>query len=241
MKFKLTSFFIILFFSKLALAQDYSDSFDPFADYTEFEEASEEEADINFFKNGRFFSLGLILGYRTLTGSLNQAYTAAPNLGISLTYFFDMRFALQISYSTSTHPFSFTNGSVQTSGTTALSGVSFDLKYFFSTQNVTKGLANLNPYVSAGYTQNYFTQTISRDVGGASTLTGITKDSAASFNFALGIEMPIMKGKMYIGAEAQYQFITWPGEGGSVTVGSAGTFIPNGDLIRLAAVIGANF
>ena len=36
------------------------DSYDPFADYSEFEEDSQEEADIHFFRNGRFFTLGFI-------------------------------------------------------------------------------------------------------------------------------------------------------------------------------------
>ena len=33
------------------------DVYDPFADYSEFEENSQEEADINFFRNGRFFNV----------------------------------------------------------------------------------------------------------------------------------------------------------------------------------------
>ena len=35
---------------------DADDTYDPFADYSEFDEAQEEEADINFFRNGRFCS-----------------------------------------------------------------------------------------------------------------------------------------------------------------------------------------
>ncbi len=224
----------------IMVAQDSSDSFDPFADYSEFEEASEEEADINFFKNGRFFSLGLIVGYRTLTGTLGQLYPGAPNFGINLTYFFDLRFALQIAYSGSTHPFSLNSAGTTTAGSTAVSGVSFDLKYYFNTQNVTKGLASINPYISGGFTQNYLTRTVTVDTNTPSTAGNISKDSAASFNFAVGAEMPLMKGKMYLGLEAQYQFITWPGEGSPLTIG-AGTFTPSGDMIRVAALIGVNF
>ncbi len=33
---------------------DADDTYDPFADYSEFDEAQDEEADINFFRNGRF-------------------------------------------------------------------------------------------------------------------------------------------------------------------------------------------
>ena len=33
------------------------ESFDPFSDYSEFDESSDEEADINFFRNGRFLTV----------------------------------------------------------------------------------------------------------------------------------------------------------------------------------------
>lgn len=37
---------------------DIDEAFDPFSDYSEMEQDAEEEADINFFKNGRFLTLG---------------------------------------------------------------------------------------------------------------------------------------------------------------------------------------
>src|SRR5580704_6306750 len=50
-------------------------TFDPFSDYSEFEEGSEEEADINFFHNGRFFSIGLLGGYESFTDTLGEIYS----------------------------------------------------------------------------------------------------------------------------------------------------------------------
>ena len=83
------------------LAQfDADDSYDPFADYSEFDSAQEEEEDINFFRNGRFISIGLLLGYRGWTENLASLMSANLNYGVFLTYFFDLRFALQFSFLT---------------------------------------------------------------------------------------------------------------------------------------------
>src|ERR1700694_562859 len=62
------------------LAQfDADDTYDPFADYSEFDEAQEEEADINFFRHGRFVTLGFMGGMRGFTQGLSKIYTTAPN------------------------------------------------------------------------------------------------------------------------------------------------------------------
>ncbi|MFN9068010.1 MAG: hypothetical protein ACK5V3_12335, partial [Bdellovibrionales bacterium] len=44
---------------------DTEEAYDPFSDYSEFDEASDEEADINFFRNGRFLTVGLAAGPQT--------------------------------------------------------------------------------------------------------------------------------------------------------------------------------
>src|SRR4051794_21913065 len=73
---------------------DADDAYDPFADYSEFEEAQDEEADINFFRNGRFVTLGFAGGMRGFTGGLGNMYRSSPSFGLFLSYFFDLRFAL---------------------------------------------------------------------------------------------------------------------------------------------------
>src|ERR1035437_7876708 len=65
------------------LAQfDADDTYDPFADYSEFDEAQEEEADINFFRHGRFVTIGFIGGLRGFTQGLGNLYTPAPSFGL---------------------------------------------------------------------------------------------------------------------------------------------------------------
>ena len=51
--------FLVVFCHQVSFAQDdfsEDDTYDPFADYSEFDASEEEEADIRFFKNGRFFN-----------------------------------------------------------------------------------------------------------------------------------------------------------------------------------------
>src|SRR5208282_3311600 len=84
---------------------DMGDSnLDPFADYHEFEEDEQQEADENFFHNGRFFAVGIMGGYQSFTDVLGVLYQPTATYGLFLTYFFDLRFALQVSYMLATHP-----------------------------------------------------------------------------------------------------------------------------------------
>src|SRR5688572_13060827 len=85
-------------------SSDSGDStFDPFSDYSEFEEGSEEEADVNFFHNGRFFTVGLAAGHASFTDVLGVLYKPNFTYGLFLSYFFDLRFAIQVSYLTADH------------------------------------------------------------------------------------------------------------------------------------------
>ena len=54
--------FCLVFSPILASAQAEDETYNPFADYSEFEESGEEEADLHFFRNGRFLTLGFMLG-----------------------------------------------------------------------------------------------------------------------------------------------------------------------------------
>ena len=62
----------------LAQAAD-DDAFDPFSDYSEFDEATEEEADINFFRNGRFLTVGFQLGVKGFTDNLAEIIDSYPS------------------------------------------------------------------------------------------------------------------------------------------------------------------
>jgi len=219
----------------ILLAQENYDAYDPFADYSEFDEATDEEADIYFFKNGRFFTLGLFGGYRTFTDTMGQAYKGAPNFGLLLAYFFDLRFAMQVSYVTGDHNFDFTLNGQKFRGTLSVSGFAFDIKYYFNMQNITKGLSEINPYVFGGFTQ--LSREQKRD-----DKDGIEKDSALGFQVGIGTEFPIMKNRMHIGLEAMYQYVNFSGEGNELVVNNQPTNTRlSGDIVRFQAIFGFNF
>ena len=138
----------IVLSSTFAYAQYQGDDvYDPFADYSEFEENNQEEADIHFFKNGRFFNAAFLLGGRMFTNSMGTYMDTSFSPGVYLAYFFNLRFALQFSYTFSEHRYNVSGPGFETiSGNVSYSSLAFDLKYYFNTQNVTRGLADLNPF-----------------------------------------------------------------------------------------------
>ncbi len=236
-----TSFAEIPSVKRIMLAQmDSDDSYDPFADYSEFEGSAEEEADINFFRNGRFFTLAFAFGYRRFTENLAEIYTPSTYFGGYLTYFFDLRFALQVGFVTGDHPLRLDYGTTSLRGTTTVSATSFALKYFFNTQNVTKGLANLNPYVVGGFSQIYRTTRVSGN-------DSYGRDSAVAFDGGVGLEIPILNNKMFLGFQGTYQFVKFADEnieftykddpGNTYTTG----FFPRGDLVMASVLLGVNF
>ena len=219
----------------VAQYQDVDDSYDPFADYSEFEEATQEEADINFFKNGRFLSVGGMLGYRFFTNILSEIYEGTSGGGLFLSYFFDLRFAFQVSYYTGNHSFGISENGVDASGSVTLSETGFNVKYFLNTQNVTRGLAPINPYLIFGLSQIYRT-------GRFDGIEGESRDSALGFNGGFGIEFPLMNNKMFFGFEGMYQFVSFEDENNELFLdGQATGIYPRGDTVRAIATLGVNF
>lgn len=216
---------------------DADDTYDPFADYSEFEQAQEEEADINFFRNGRFVTLGFTGGLRGFTGNLGSIVSRDTAFGFYLSYFFDLRFALQFSYLTSNHTFKVSSASGQTArGTVGLSSFGLDLKYYVNTQNVTKGLAKFNPYLIGGFSRVDRTTNIP-------DIAGYGREGAMAFDIGAGIEMPMMRNKMYFGGQLMYQMVTFADENSQIVFTDNDTTgkYPNGDLYTILGIIGVNF
>lgn len=223
-----------VFIPSVAHAQDTADeTYDPFADYSEFEEAAQEEADINFFRNGRFVTMGLVGGMQSFTGGLAKDNQSAPFFGIFLSYFFDLRFALQFGYAMSDHNMSMAGPPVQ-KGTTAMQKTSFDFKYYFNTQNVTRGLAALNPYALIGFSNNARTRTYAG-------LDGFVRDGGMGIDFGAGLEIPMMRNKMFFGIQALYQYVNFKGEGSPEKIVDTTTYNTAGDVLEIIGILGVNF
>lgn len=213
----------------------YDDAYDPFADYSEFEEYRQEEADIHFFRNGRFFNIGLFLGSRMGTDVLRYLYSTAPAYGLFATYFFDLRFALQLSYFTGDHRFSLYNDAKSWAGNISMTQMGLGVKYYFNTQNVTKGLAPFNPYAIVGLSMFNRTWTMSDGSN--------WRDGAKSFDIGAGAEVPFAENSLYVGLQIVYHYVGFPDENVEIKFDdeSPSGVYPRGDIITILGLIGINF
>lgn len=219
--------------SPMGLAQDQEGNvYDPFIDYSEFEEAGEEEADVNFFRNGRLFTAGVAVGQRTFTENMGGVYDDDVAFGLFLSYFFDLRWALQFSWMSGSHSFKV----LDQKGSADISHFGIDMKYYFNTQNVTKGLAAFNPYLLGGLS---FINRETKKVG----TVDLANDKARGFDVGAGVEVPVgTRNDMYVGLQALYQLATFDDENTNIQVGGSPSGVyANGDLVTFSFVLGANF
>lgn len=222
--------------SYLLAQTDPDEAFDPFSDYSEFDEASDEEADINFFRNGRFFTLGVVAGMRNFTGNLGSAYSQGASYGLSLTYFFDLRSALALNFVTGDHGVDFTvnNGSKNYTGNVSMSSLSFDYKHYFNTQNITRGLADLNPYALLGFGQFYRSYSLDN-------FEGTARDATMGVNIGAGLEIPLMRRKAFLGIQGAYHLVNFADENGQYVGSERLDRRLSGDFYDVLLILGMNF
>lgn len=222
----------------LLLAEnEVDDSYDPFSDYSEFDEASDEEADINFFRHGRFLTMGFDFGMRGFTGELNKLYSSGPTYGLFLAYFMDMRSALELGFNTGDHKFALTSPNGNLNGNVSMTFINLNYKYYFNTQNLTRGMGALNPYILGGFAQVFRTYTLE----GADNFS---RESTTGLNAGLGFEVPIMRKKAFIGAQAIYRYVNFRDENSTLKNPTAGIDYgvkPSGDTFDITAIVGLSF
>lgn len=220
------------------IAQSNSDdAYDPFSDYSEFDEETDEEADINFFRHGRLFTMGFAGSNRSFTENMATIYGPATEFGLFISYFFDMRLALALWYLTGDHSVKFSTHKPDTyTGNVSISSFSFDLKYYLNTQNFTRGLADLNPYFFGGLGNYYRTYSISG-------LEGFSKDSTYGMAVGMGIEIPLMKKKSYLGIQTSYHMVTFADENKAYIGNGTEKLVKtiSGDFFDTTLLIGINF
>lgn len=129
------------------LVADNADSYNPFIDYSEFEDSVSEKENILFFQKGRALSLSVFAGYEAVTPTIRQIYGDSPSLiGAAITIFIDLRFALQVS---GAFPRSHYNSLLNSSPNFSNAGL--DFKYYINKQKLTKKVSEIiNPYFIAG-------------------------------------------------------------------------------------------
>lgn len=218
---------------------DPDEAYDPFSDYSEFDEASDEEADINFFRNGRFLTVGLAGGMRGYTGNFAKIYGTAPAYGIYLSYFFDLRFAMSVGFITGDSSVNLPDANATYTGDVSFTTINFDLKYYLNTQNVTRGLADLNPYIIGGFAQFYRTYTLTN-------LEGFSHDATMGMEMGAGLEVPLLRKKAYLGAQVMYHYVNFSDANKNYLYDASGASVPlkytvNGSIYDMLLILGMNF
>lgn len=234
--------FALVFSGAIHAQSESSDAFDPFSDYSEFDQDSDEEADVNFFRNGRLLTLGLASGVRQFTENMSKTYGSGPNFGIQISYFFDLKTALGVGIMTGDSSLKFSTLSGNTinnySGNVSFTSINFNLKYFMNTQNVTKGLADINPYILGGFSQWYRTVSISE-------FQSQSRENIMGADIGLGVEIPLMRRKAFLGFQATYHYINFADENKEFLFnGTTNEILENkinGDLLDFLLIIGLNF
>jgi len=235
---------LILIIPSVSLAQEaiVDDAFDPFADYSDFVEASTEETDVNFFKFGRMMSVGAILGLNSFTGELGNIIENDIRYGAFFTFYLGIQSAVQVSYSTATHSSKFEVEEIDESfnGVADHSILSLHFKYFLNTQNFTKAVSKFNPYVIGGFSQ------IDRTITDfeAASLGG---DNSGSFDLGFGAEYIFNNRKNFVSFQLMYYKTDFPNEGDfiPVTQEDGEVFTTDltmaGDMLTFSLMLGINF
>ncbi len=211
------------------------DTFDPFADFSEFESNPDEQEDINFFKNGRMLSIGLLGGMINYTGERAQKYQSSFRYGLFVSYFFDLHFAVQLQWQSTESPASFRSTDTNLTGNSSMNNLGFSVKYFLNTQNVTKGLADLNPYFIVGIASY-------SNVVRLSAIPGSMSDPGVmGFNGGMGVELPMLRKKMFWGVNLVYDLVNFKDENIPFIWDDRNYGTAKGDSWTLGGSIGLNF
>ena len=219
------------------------DSYDPFVDYSEFNQMEEEEEeDISFFLQGRFLSANFIVGYRFFTQTLGKITQPGLAYGLSLSYFFNLRFALKIGFLSGSNALSFlTSENTSVQGSFHMTDFNLSLKYYIDPQSLVRFFAVLNPYVLGGFSQLRRTTVLSQEEEGEAPFV---PEDVLQFNFGGGLEIPLIRKKVFLGVEASYHIVDFPSEQSEIFVrgGEEATGIyPKGDVLSFLLNIGINF
>ncbi|MCX7977694.1 MAG: porin family protein [Bdellovibrionaceae bacterium] len=219
----------------LLVSQAEDEAFDPFSDYSAFEDQADEEADINFFRYGRFITFGASIGTRSGTQNFARAYSQAPVFGVTLGYFYDLRWSFVLGFFAGDHNIAIpTENNNVYRGNVGLTQILLNFRYYTTSQTSRRTVANFNPYLQAGFSQWYRTYSIS----GMEDITGNTM----GFDAGVGIEIPVLRNKNYIGLGLNYHLVNFSDENKMFIGGTEKLkYTISGDFYDVVLSFGLNF
>ena len=216
-------------------------AYDPFADYSEFENTAEEQENINFFQTGRFLSIGAVGGIQLFTLNMSALYQIGPTYGGYLNYFFVLNFAIQFALIASTHSIALKSESGQAFlGAADFISMGVDFKYFLDKNLFNKNFSWLQPYFFLGVYHSSVTM-----VATFTDQAGFFEDKGFGLNMGLGLEFQFLK-KIHFGLQYAFKFVTLEQEAVPLILnignGKQNTnFRPYGDWMHITMLLGVNF
>ncbi|MFN9067683.1 MAG: hypothetical protein ACK5V3_10680, partial [Bdellovibrionales bacterium] len=119
-------------------------------------------------------------------------------------------------------------------GNVGFSELNLHLKYYVSTQNLVKGLADLNPYFVGGFSQVTRTYSIAE-------LQEDSRETVTSSDIGVGIEIPVLRRKSFFGFQAVYHYVNFNDESKGFINAQPLINKVNGDFINWQFILGMNF
>ena len=171
----------------------------PYTEYGEFNDDDDEAEQARFFAHGRLFGISLGSGAMGASGNRGAVYQGGfPTLDLKVHYWFDFNTALDFGVSQTT--FFYTGG--KSSGRTDVNifNLYIDIKYYFTTTNISAGISFANPYVLVGF--GSYTK---RELN-SSNLVYDQPDTKISPVIGAGLEFALRPKKLYLGFEGKISF-----------------------------------
>ena len=228
--------------SLLAQNGEINSTYDPFVDYSEFENTDKEKDSIDFFQTGRFLSLGLEGGAKLFTGNMALLYDIGPLYGAYLNYFFSLQFALQFSLLLSSHKVALSgDGSQPFQGGADFVSMGLDVKYFFDKNLFHQSLEWLRPFIIVGLFHSSVTLSATY-----TSQAGFYQDSGFGFNAGFGLEFDFSR-TIHFGLLYAFRYVSLKNEAYPLRLVSVNNaqqninFQPYGDWMNLSLLLGVNF
>ncbi|HVJ63969.1 MAG TPA: hypothetical protein VM901_01805 [Bdellovibrionota bacterium] len=204
-----------------ALAQDGTDYYDDYSSFADDYQELDEESRAIF---GKFFQTAFYVGTGLFTGDLGRANTAGVNVGVKFIYFFDRMWAAEIGGFFNMHRSYYDANNTGAANSqlelnTRLIPVVGSLRFSFDTENMPRGLAQMNPYLSAGaalvFRQESVVGTPNTTPWNNTTVTNRYQEGAIfgstnfGINFGGGAEFDVYKNRVFAGLDIRYYMMFW--------------------------------
>lgn len=173
---------------------------------------------------GRFFQMSLHLGTGIYTSSLGSTYSAGALFGGRFIFYFDKRFAAELSASYARHSGLYNQDNTGSTApldielTSSVIPLAIGLRYAFDQDSLPRGFSSMNPFLVAGAEMIFRSEAVE----GTPTTDGLTpalrnkyvtgailNSTALGVNFGGGVEFDVYRKKLYLGVDLRYHMMFW--------------------------------